>query len=171
MRRLIQTSILALFLVCGFNSFAQNTKIGHIDSQKLLSLMPEKIEAEKAIQAKALEYDKQIQDMNKEYQEKYVALEKEFATLDEAVKKSRSAELQDLANRIQNFDGFAKKELGNMQTEKFKPIFEKASNAIKAVGKELGLTYVIDISTGAILYNSPESIDLMAKVKVKLGIK
>ncbi len=71
---------------------------------------------------------------------------------------------------MQEFDGFAQQALQKKQNELLKPIFDKASAAIKAVGAEAGFTYVFDISTGVILFNSNNSVDIMPLVKTKLGI-
>ncbi|HNU89285.1 MAG TPA: OmpH family outer membrane protein, partial [Ferruginibacter sp.] len=54
--------------------------------------------------------------------------------------------------------------------DKIAPVREKAMDAIKAVAKEKGYSYVIDESTNAILV-APPGDDLLPAVKAKLGIK
>ncbi|RUT73214.1 OmpH family outer membrane protein [Ancylomarina longa] len=171
MKRILKVTLIALFLFSGVNTFAQTLKFGHIDSNKLLSIMPEKAEAQKQIQAKAAEYDKQIKDMKAEYQTLVNAYVKDRESLSEAVRADKEKEIQDLTNRMQTFDGFAQQELQKTQNELLKPIFNKASKAIKDVGAENGFTYIFDISTGVILFNSADSQDVMALVKAKLGIQ
>lgn len=171
MRHFFKITLVAIFLFTGASSFAQSFKFGHIDSNKLLSIMPEKDQAQKQIQAKAAEYDKQIKEMRTEYEtliNNYVAVRE---TLSEAVRTDKETEIQNLQNRMQTFDGFAQQELQKTQNELLKPIFDKASKAIKDVGAENGFTYIFDISTGSILYNSTNSIDIMPLVKAKLGIQ
>lgn len=47
----------------------------------------------------------------------------------------------------------------------------KATNAIKEVAKENGFTYIFDMSSGAILFASETSEDILPLVKKKLGIQ
>jgi len=49
------------------------------------------------------------------------------------------------------------------------PIIKKARDAIAAVAKANGFSYVIDSGTGALLYY-PEGEDLLPLVKKQLGI-
>ena len=170
MRHFLKITLLAIILSAGSNSFAQTLKFGHIDSNKLLSIMPEKAEAQKQIQTAAAEYDSQIKAMREEYQTLVNAYVEKRETLAEALRADKEKEIQDLQNRMQTFDGFAQQELQKKQNELLKPIFDKASTAIKAVGAENGFTYVFDISTGVILFNSNNSVDIMELVKTKLGI-
>ena len=55
--------------------------------------------------------------------------------------------------------------------ELLQPIIEKAKKAIDDVAAENGFLYVFDMSMGAILYNSDQSVDLMPLVLKKLGVK
>lgn len=170
MKHFLKLALVAIIFFTGINSFAQN-KFGHIDSNQLLSVMPEREEAQKQIQAKAAEYDKQIKEMRAEYETLVNAYVAERDGLSEAIRADKEKAIQDLTNRMQTFDGFAQQELQKTQNELLKPIFDKASKAIKDVGAENGFTYIFDISTGVILFNSNNSMDVMPLVKTKLGIQ
>ena len=50
-----------------------------------------------------------------------------------------------------------------------KPLIEKIQNAIKAVGKENGFTYILNGNEQIILY-SDGGINVLSLVKKKLGI-
>ncbi|MGZ2370234.1 OmpH family outer membrane protein [Ancylomarina sp. YFZ004] len=171
MKRILKVTLLAVVLLTSANTFAQTLKLGHIDSSKLLAIMPEKDMAQKQIETKAKEFDTQIKAMQAEYQglvELYVA---ERETLSEAIRSDREKAIQDLQNRMQTFDQFAQNKIQTTRQELLKPIFDKASKAIKEVGEENGFTYVLDLSTGVVLFNSTSSIDIMPLVKTKLGIQ
>ena len=171
MRHFLKVTLVVTFLLAGANLFAQTVKLGHINSNELLSIMPEKEQAQKQIQAQAAEYDNQIKAMNVEYQNLVKAYVEQEATLSEAIKADKQKAIQDLQNRMREFDGFAQTELQKKQTELLKPIFDKASKAIQDVGAENGFTYILDVSTGVILFNSDSSIDVMPLVKAKLGLQ
>ena len=49
------------------------------------------------------------------------------------------------------------------------PIVTKAMDAIKAVGKENGFTYIYD--NGALLYTAETAEDILPLVKKKLGLQ
>ncbi len=171
MKHLLKITLLALILSTSVSTFAQSLKFGHIDSNKLLAIMPEKEEAQKQIQAAAAEYDTQIKAMREEAQTLINAYVETRDGLAEAVRADKEKEIQNLQSRMQEFDGFAQQALQKKQNDLLKPIFDKASAAIKAVGAENGFTYVFDISTGVILFNSNNSVDVMPLVKTKLGIQ
>ncbi len=171
MRHFLKVTLLAIILSTSVSTFAQSLKFGHIDSNKLLAIMPEKEEAQKQIQAAAAEYDTQIKAMREEAQTLINAFVEQRDGLSEAVKADKTKEIQNLQTRMQEFDGFAQQALQKKQNELLKPIFDKASAAIKAVGAENGFIYVFDSSTGVILYNSNNSVDVMPLVKAKLGIQ
>ena len=171
MRHFLKVTLLAIILSTSVSTFAQSLKFGHIDSNKLLAIMPEKEEAQKQIQAAAAEYDTQIKAMREEAQTLINAYVEQRDGLAEAVRADKEKEIQNLQTRMQEFDGFAQQALQKKQNELLKPIFDKASAAIKAVGAENGFIYVFDSSTGVILYNSNNSVDIMPLVKTKLGIQ
>ncbi len=170
MKQIFKFTLLAAFILSGTSLLAQSVKLGHIDSNKLLSIMPERAKAQEQLQAQAMEYDKQIQSMNEEYQKLVQTYVEQEASMSEAIKADKQKAIHDLRTRIQEFDGFAQTELNNKQTELLKPIFDKASKAIQEVGKENGFTYILDVSTGVVLFNSDSSIDIMSLVKTKLGL-
>ena len=171
MKRILKVTLLAVVLLTSANTFAQTLKLGHIDSSKLLAIMPEKDMAQKQIETKAKEFDTQIKAMQAEYQKLVEAYVAERETLSDAIRADREKAIQDLQNRMQTFDQFAQNKIQTTRQELLKPIFDKASKAIKEVGEENGFTYVLDLSTGVVLFNSTSSIDIMPLVKTKLGIQ
>lgn len=160
-------SILIVMLLAA-PTFAQQ-KLGHIDSAALLELMPEKAKAEKELEAFAKEFETALQAMGKEYETKisdFQANEKGMVT---TVRNTKMREIADLERRIQEFQQQAQEEIGKKEQEVLTPIIEKAKKAIDDVAEEKGYTYVMDSSTGTLLYFA-DSDDLMADVKAKLEL-
>jgi outer membrane protein len=52
----------------------------------------------------------------------------------------------------------------------YSPIIKKAEDAINAIAKEKGYSYIFDTSVGAVLF-AQESDDVMSLVKAKLSLK
>ena len=53
----------------------------------------------------------------------------------------------------------------------FVPVYQKAREAIEAIGKEEGFTYIFDLSTGPVAYfDKDKSIDILPVAKKRLNI-
>jgi outer membrane protein len=158
--------VVAMFMA--YSASAQQ-KFGHVDSDELLEMMPEKVEAEKQMEAFAKEFQGALESMAKEYESKvadYQAKEKDMTNL---VKQSKVKEITDLERRIQEFQSQAQGEIQKKEQELLAPIIEKARKAIDAVATEKGYTYVFDNSSGVLLF-AKDSENIMAEVKAKLGL-
>ncbi len=165
--------MLAFGLMTAASSFAigeAGLKLGYVNSQELLSIMPEMTKADNDLKTFAKQYQDQLETMGKEFEKKggeYQAGEK---TMSEAVKEVKQKELQSLETRIREYQQSAQEKIGKKKEDLYKPILEKADKAIKDVAKEKGYNYVFDASGGSLLY-ADESDNLLPLVKVKLGIK
>ena len=144
--------------------------IAHISTSDVLDAMPDKTRAEKDLEKFYEELQNQLQAMATEYQTKIQYYEDNQATLSDLMKQSKEKEIIDLQNRIQQFQMNAESEFEAKRVELLKPILNKIQNAINAVASENGLSYVIDISTGAAVFMGEDSIDITYMVMKKLGI-
>jgi len=163
------TLMIALAVMLTTTVTAQTQKFGHIDSDVLMELMPEKAKAEKDMEAFAKEFQGALEAMAKEYEAKvtdYQSKEKDMTSL---VKQTKVKEITDLERRIQEFQGQAQGEIQKKEQELLAPIIEKARKAIDAVATEKGYTYVFDNSTGVLLF-AKDSENIIAEVKAKLGL-
>jgi outer membrane protein len=165
--------MLAFGLMTTASAFAigeAGLKLGYVNSQELLSVMPEMTKADGDLKLFAKQYQDQLETMGKEFEKKggeYQAAEK---TMSEAVKEVKQKELQSLEARIRDFQQSAQEKIGKKKEDLYKPILEKADKAIKDVAKEKGYSYVFDASSGGLLYAN-ETDNLLPLVKTKLGIK
>jgi outer membrane protein len=73
-----------------------------------------------------------------------------------------------LYQEVQGFNQKAEEQMAQRQQQLVGPIRVKAMDAIKAVAKEAGYAYILDVST---LIVAPPADDIVALVKKKLGIK
>ncbi|OFY82259.1 MAG: hypothetical protein A3F72_09510 [Bacteroidetes bacterium RIFCSPLOWO2_12_FULL_35_15] len=151
-------------------SFSANAqKIAHINLDSLITLMPESKTAQLAVQ----DYSKQLQDqvtaMQTELQTKYEEYQAKSKDMPEVVRAAKEKELNDLNQRIQDFQQQAQTDYQKKSAELSKPVYEKAKRAIDQVAKDAGYKYVLDTSTGLVLYMEP-SEDIIGMVIKKLGI-
>jgi outer membrane protein len=146
-------------------------KIGIIAFDSLLKSMPESDSARRVGQGYYQQLEMTIESMQKELQTKYQDYQANEAKYTELVKKTKEQELQDLNQRIQNFQQQAQGSLQRFNDSITRPIITKARQAVKDVAKEKGYRYILDISSGAVFYNEPDADDVFAFVAEKLKIK
>ena len=148
---------------------ASAQKLGHINSQELLMLMP----ALKVMQAKldtlAGQYEAQFANMQEEFNNKVAAFQKDQATMTAGVREFRQQEIAEMEQRIYLFRETAQKDIQSKQQEYLIPIQQRMMDAIKKVGAAEECVYVFD--SMAMLYISDTAIDLLPLVKKELGIQ
>src|SRR5580658_2788198 len=134
--KLLLPAIGLLFIT--LSSHAQ-VKIGHVNSVALLALMPEKKVADTSLQKFKKSLDDQLKTMQAELQGKYQNYLQKKDSLAEPVRALKEQELQEL----------------------YQPISKKAKDAVIAVGKEKGYSYILDSSEGGLVIFSTESDDIL----------
>jgi outer membrane protein len=157
----------AVVVVSSFTANAQ--KIAHISLDSLISVMPETKVATQAVQDYAKQLETQVTAMQTELQSKYEDYQTKQKDMPELVRASKEKELNDLNQRIQDFQQQAQTDYQKKSAELSKPVYEKAKKAIDQVAKENGFKYVLDTSTGMVIYNEPAD-DIFNLVVKKLGI-
>ncbi len=163
--------LLALALTgISFDSFSQTLKFGHIDSGELIQLMPQTRQADSTLRKFGESLDAQLKGMTAEYQNKLQTYQAGADTMPDAIRQTKEKELNDLGNRIQDFQQTAQESIQKKKEELYGPILKKAEDAIKEIAKEKSYSYIFDTSLGSVIY-AQESDDLMPQVKTRLGIK
>ncbi len=85
------------------------------------------------------------------------------------MKDRRMKDLQDLNTRMNEFRATAEQDLQRQQEQLFAPIQQKIHDAITAVGKEGGFTFIFENMVP--VYTGESVIDVTDLVKAKLGVK
>jgi len=164
---------IALVMLCAlpFSLMAQEVKLGHVNSQEILTLMPERAVIEKTVGDLQTQWEKELVKMREEYYAKVKEFQEKQATMPESIKSARQGEISDLEQRISTFNQTASEDLRKKSQELFTPVIDKVKKAINEVGSENGYLYIFDLSTQSIIYQSPKSNDVTPLVKKKLGLK
>ena len=166
MKKLIVGAVMALGI---FTASAQN-KIGYINTDQLISLMPEAAKVDADLKDYQASLQQQGQSLQIEADAKRDQYFKDSSGLSASMKEIRRDELVKLYTRLQGYEQEAQDKANQYAQQKIGPIREKALAAIKTVETEKGYSYVIDESTNVLLV-SPPGDDLLPFVKTKLGIK
>lgn len=160
--------LLALALVFGVVSTAQaQQKMGHINSNLLIEMMPEYQQANEALQAFGLERQEILTELEEEYNAKLEAANANAPEWTDLMLQMKQRELEELGQRIMSFRQAAQQELEMKRQELMIPIQKKAQEAINKVAKENGFSYIID---SAMLLYIDGGEDIMDLVKAELGI-
>jgi outer membrane protein len=163
-------TLFLLLLMCGAAS-AQTYKFGHINTQELIALMPERDSAQVKLETITKDLQEQIQAMQLELQTKYTTYQQKQATWTAAILEAKQKEIQELGVRAEEFQRTAQEELQRQQQLLLQPVILKANATIEKVAKQEGLIYVFDISVGVVPYYNPEqSTDILPLVKKELNI-
>lgn len=140
---------IALVLLCAlpFSLMAQEVKLGHVNSQEILTAMPERVTIEKTIKDLQDQWEKEMTKMREEYYAKMKEFQDKQATMPESIKQARQSEIAELEQRITTFQQTASTDLQKKQQELFTPVIDKVKKAINEVGSENGYLYLFDLST------------------------
>ena len=133
--------------------------------------MPEREQARVQLEKYAKQLEDQMAAMQTELESKYQQYLEQRDSLPQVLLEAKERELTDIQQRFQTFQQTAQKDLSAKEGELLQPLIDKAKKAIDDVAAENGFIYVFDMSMGAILYNSDQSVDLLPLVLKKLGIK
>ena len=166
MKNLVKTIAIAA-LTLGTITVGQAQKIAHISLDSLITTMAESKTAQEVAQKYLKDLENQVATMDAELQTKYADYMKNKDTYSALVASTKESELQDLNKRIEDFKAQAQQDYQRKYGELSKPIYDKAKKAIDLVAKENGYKYVLDTSTGNVLY-SEAADDILPLVKKKL---
>jgi len=168
MKKLL-TAVLFTVTAFAFTSEAQaQSKIGYISTEELIVEMPETKKADTTL--------KQLQDaLVENARDKENALtaaierfNKDSATMSNSVKDVKRTELQKMLTDLQGENQRIQQQLQQRQQELIAPINKKAFDAIQAVAKENGYSYILE--KGALLV-APPGEDILPLVAKKLNLK
>ena len=157
------------FVALGLCSVKAQDKLGYINSNELLSIMPESVAMQDELQSYAKGLESSLGAMQAEGEKKLADYQQNEATMSELIKQDKIRELENIQQRILEFQQNAQESLSAKEQELITPILDKARKAINEVAKEGNFTYIFDASTGNILYAN-ENENILPLVKAKLGL-
>lgn len=169
MNYFVKSLVLFGALIFAGNPVKAQLKIGYINSAELIELMPETKVVDSQLTTFAAGLEENLQGMQKSFDEKLTEYRENQATMTDAVKQTREKELQDLNQRIQQFQVKSQQDYVQKQNELMAPILKKAEDAINQVAAEGNFTYVFDTSNTGLLVK-PDGDNILPLVRAKLGL-
>ena len=166
------TAIFVGLFVFGLN-FAEGQKFGYIDTNFILSKMPEYLKAQSEIEQLSAGWQKEVEEMQRGVELAYVALKAEEVLLTEEMKeerlttiKKKETELKEYQRKVFGFGGlfFLKKQ------ELIKPLQDKVWEAVEKVAKQNRLAIVFDKSGELVMIYTDPRHDYTDFVLEALGL-
>lgn len=169
MKKIVTIVVVVMGLVMAGNSTMAQSKIGFISLQELIPAMPEYKKADTALNDYQSALAQNFEDMKREYMEKDSLLNsKDTIKYTKAQLELKKREISDMLIKLQGWQQQAQQLYQQKQQDLITPIQRKAVEAVNAVAKENGYSYVL---TKEALLVSPPAEDLLPLVKKKLGIR
>ena len=169
MKRIILSCLIVVFALS--RVFAQ--KWGYVDTEYILSKIPEYKEAQDEINTLSLSWDQEIQSMYREIESLYDKLQAEEVLLTAEMKEERLAEIQIKEEEVK---AYHKKVFGYeglfflKKKELIKPVQDKVFDAVEKVAKDNRLQMVFDKSGELVLIYTDPIHDYTDYVLEELGL-
>ncbi len=167
----MKTKITLFFtlLLIGFSVNAQ-TKVGTVNSELIISKMPQLKTVHETIRAYGSKLDSVNAIKINKYESRVKAYNTEIKTLSDAAKKIRANELNLLNKDLASFRDNGTKMMQLRRDELMRPLYQKISEVIVVIAKEKGYTQVLTTTGNEFAYLD-DKFDITKLVLAKLNIK
>ena len=168
MKKFLTAAFITVTALATTSQVNAQSKIGYISTEELVSIMPETAKADSNLQQYRGALIQNAQDKQTALESAIEKFNKDSATMSSSVKDVKRGELQKMLTDLQAEDQRIQQQLQQRQQELIAPINRKAYDAIQAVAKESGYTYIF--VKGALLV-APPGDDIIPLVAKKLNVK
>lgn len=162
--------VLSLMMLAPMTMLAQSMKFGHVNTQEIITAMPEYTQAKTKIDALQKQYENDLKIMQDELTKKSQDYEAARDSLPETIRQRRENELQEMYQKIQQAYQDNQQDLATQSQTEMQAITSKIVEAIKQVGEEGSYIYIMDLTGGIPYISTTLSTDLTSQVKAKLGL-
>ena len=169
MKSLLSAGVVASVVLFGAAAPVEaQTRLGFINSQRLIAEAPGAAEAQQTFQRDVSRYEGEIRNLEQELERTRAELERQQGSpASEAARQQRQREFQQKVGLYQ--DSVQKLQLTAQQRQQqlVSPIMTRISEAIEQVRKEGQYAMIFDVSAGAVISADP-SLDLTNRVLERL---
>lgn len=157
--------LVALMVMMSVGALNAQTKIGHVNSTKLLDSLPSRKEAIKSLEEFGAAGEKELQGMEEELQKAYAKYMAEKDKLSPLMRQYEEERLQKLQQKLQEREQELQQQMSLLSNELNAPILKRMQKAVDIVAERKKVNYVIDESQALYVKGG---IDLTAEVRVEL---
>ncbi len=168
MKKFLTAAFITVTALVTASQVNAQTKIGYISTQELVSIMPETAKADSNLQQYRTALIQNAQEKQSSLETAIEKFNKDSATMSVSVKDVKRGELQKMLNDLQAEDQRIQQQLQQRQQELIAPINRKAFDAVQAVAKENGYSFIFEKDA---LLVAPPGDDVLQLVAKKMNIK
>ncbi|MGZ8524776.1 MAG: OmpH family outer membrane protein [Chitinophagaceae bacterium] len=163
--KMLAVAFVLLIAVSGVNA---QTKIGYIDAETILYLMPEAARIDSIVRLYQQDtVGKEYNSLMATYTYKDSIFRDSVHPAPPAVKEQIGKELGQLVQTLQNWQQIAQEAVQNKQSQLLAPVMKRIQDAIQAVAKEKGYTHVLSRESIII---APDTDNMLQAVARKLNV-
>ena len=169
MKNVLKIGALALAMFTfAFSAQAQQT-FGYVDAQPILAELPAVKQAEANLEALQAQLQKKLEASITQFQGEVQKFQQdvEEGVLSPVQQQNEQTRLETRQQELAGEEQKMVKQIQDKRTELLEPIYDSLNEAIAAVAKENGFTFIFDKQ---VLLYSDESQDMSEAVKAKINI-
>ena len=150
---------------------ASPTKLGYINSQKILAEAPGRAEAESTYNKEMATARVQIQNMDDSLKTMIAAYDKAAPTLDSARRESRGTTIRNTETEFQKRASDLNNQMQQRQADLARPLMDQVSKVLDEVRAAGGYTMIFDVGAqGSALVSADKTLDLTDQVLARLKV-
>ncbi len=162
----MKKTFLALFIIVALCSvsFAQSQRMAYVDSETILGQLQEAQDAKAEVDQAVKQWQDELDKMGKDLDSSLQEYQTKQALYSPQKREEEQRKLQDMQQKIRDLQLKRQQDAAELRDKKFQPIRTKVLNAISAVAKQDGFTFVFDKLNQTVLLFADVKYDLTWKV-------
>ena len=163
-KRITGTLLIALLMAAG--PALANTKIGFVNTERLLREAPLSVAAQKKLEREFASRDQELQKLARQARDLQAQLDKDGVTMSESERKNKERDLANLNRDLQRQAREFREDLNLRRNEELGQIQERARKVVQDIAKAEKFDLILDQA----VYVDPKS-DITDKVMKALGAR
>jgi len=168
MKKILLPVLLVFMVFATGKAFAQDSKIGFVDIQKVFVESEQGKKAKETLDSYVKSHQVKIDEKEKAIEKAKEELEKKSSVLSEDAKKKKQDDMQSMVREYKRLASEAQEEVRKREQEITKEIFKSVKELVLAMGKDEKYSAILDNSM--VIY-SDSSADITDKIIKKLNEK
>lgn len=165
-RKLLSLCLLLLVLVCT-TAYGQ-LRIGYMNTQEVLSQMPERSSVEEQLNTFIETKRQEFQQQTMAFQDSVTAFRENQASMSQQQAQQEQQQLAQLEASLQELQQNIQVQIEQRRSELLQPLYNQMDEAIASVAEERNLDFVLNEATSAgenvIFYSANETLDITKQV-------
>lgn len=167
MYRKLGSIFFLLFFVSSITAFGQ-LKIGYMNSQEVLSQMPQRISVEQKLNTFIKQKRQELQQQTAAFQDSVAEFQQNQASMSEAQIQREEQELTQMEASMRQFQQSIQQQIQQRRATLLQPLYQQMNEAIATVAESQNLDFVLNEATNTgervIYYSESEQLNITDKV-------